>query len=79
MRLSRGADRGNSAVSGCPDVGMRLLLSGAGMFAESPVRFSVFGLALPHARVVTRKSVNQNHAKVSPIPSSDCPGSALLL
>ncbi len=35
--------------------------------------------ALPQALVVTRKSVNQNHTKVWPIPSSDCPGSALLL
>jgi hypothetical protein len=71
------------------DVRTRLLLSGTGMSAEcalathgkklSPARFSVSGLALPQARVVTRKSANQTHTKVSPIPSYDCPGWALLL
>jgi hypothetical protein len=78
-----------TAASGCPAVRTRLLLSGAGRSAEcaaathrkrlSPVRLSVSGLALPHAGAVRRKSVNQNHTKVYPIPSSECPGSALLL
>jgi hypothetical protein len=61
--------------------GMALLTTakGAAQAKETaPVRFSSSGLAAARARVVTRKSVNQNHTKVSPIPSSDCLGSALL-
>jgi len=65
MLLLRGVDCANRAASGCPGGGTRLSLSGAGMSAQCAlasyrkrlysVRFTVSGLALPHARVFTRK------------------------